>query len=80
MQSRGNVLQPFHLKRFRQCNDEIKFKLSESFCSSFYCFKLWSRFIYNGGFRNVVNVDKTIISNLMVLNAVKFLKRFSIWF
>jgi len=78
--ARGNVL----LKRFRNCDDNVKIKLFRLYCSSFYCMNLWSRFTsysyrkvksaYNRIFRNLLNINKEEMSNVMVLNGVKSFK------
>ena len=78
--TRYNIL----VNRFRQCNDEVKFKLFKLYHSSFYCFNLWSRFTlssfrkvqntYNKVFRKCLNVDKNIMYNVMLLNGVKSFK------
>ena len=75
--ARGNSL----LKRFRHCNTEIKIKLFKSYCTSFYCLNMWSRFTlynyrkvrsaYHRIFRNLMNIDRDAMLNFMVNNSVK---------
>ena len=38
--SRGNMLH----RKFKDCSDEIKIQLFSSYCLSFYCSSLWSRY------------------------------------
>jgi len=78
--SRGNIL----LKRFGQCNDNVKIKLFKAYCSSFYCLSLWSKFntnsyrkvksSYNRIFRNFLRVDRSDMTAVMVLYGVKSFK------
>ena len=71
--SRGNML----VRNFHKCDVEIKLKLFETFCSSFYCCSLWNNFKlstleklrvgYNNVFRALLNLDRrTSISHTFV--------------
>lgn len=77
--ARGNAL----LKRFKHCNDQVKVKLFNSYCSNFYCSTLWYRYsktefrklksAYNRIFRNLFNVSKEDMKCSMVTLGVKTL-------
>ena len=75
--ARGNSL----IKRFRHCNQQTKVKLFTSYCSSFYCCTLWYKFStaefrklkssYNRIFRNLFNLSKDDMYNVMLRLGVK---------
>ena len=60
---KGNIL----IKRFKNCSDDVKIKLFKSYCTSFYCAQLWSRFKQES-FRKLVTAYKRVYRNLMKLN------------
>ena len=74
---RGNVL----VKRFRNCNPQVKTQLFKAYMSSFYCLNLWNKFTlsqyskvkssYNRVFRNFFNVDTMNMRKCMVDNKIK---------
>ena len=76
--ARGNVL----LKRFKNCSNEVKVKLFNSFCGNFYCSNLWSTFnrttaqkvqsAYNRIYRNLMGItDWQLTKMSMVSYGVK---------
>ena len=64
--SRGNML----VRNFKMCDLNVKIKLFQTFCSSFYCCSLWSdskkstleklKVGYNNVFRSLLNLDRRI--------------------
>ena len=62
--SRGNML----MRNFKLCDLDVKLKLFQTFCSSFYCCSLWSnskkstlekvKVGYNNVFRSLLNLDR----------------------
>lgn len=74
---RGNII----IKNFKQCSDEVKCQLFQSFCTSFYCVSLWSvytaeslrrmRVAYNRVFRILLGLEhKTSMSEAFIIRGL----------
>jgi hypothetical protein len=62
--SRGNMI----IKRFSECNEEIKSQLFKSYCSNFYCCQLWSeRHFHVSSIKRVRVAFKRIFKSLFKL-------------